>query len=184
LPVTSYRLGGAIILGLTLAFSAHAQTVVHGNDFPAGEATPNNGSFSIRFPISYRDIEYTGVETRIGDAKEAASVVHMLSGVDRDGLRFSATETPLRPPLPPIDSFLETTKKRPDAVASDVQHEQKDDMEILSFSLSEPRQEYFFRVMRSKTSGYVLVVQFPTELRGEAIGMKDDFFGSFKVVRR
>jgi hypothetical protein len=49
--------------------------------------------------------------------------------------------------------------------------------------LSEPKQEYFFRVVRSKTTGYVLVVQFPSELRSKVVGMKDDFFSSFKIVR-
>ena len=64
-----------------------------------------------------------------------------------------------------------------------MRHEKKDGLEILSFSLSEPKQEYFFRVMRSKTTGYVLTVQCPTELRSKAIEMKDDFFNSFKIVR-
>ena len=146
LPVIACRLGAVIAFALMLVVSAQAQTVLHGSELPPGEAIPANGSFSIRFPISYKDVEYQGVETRIGDPKEAASAVHMLTGVDRDGLRFSATEQPLRIPLPPIDSFLETAKRRPDAVASDVQHEQKDGLEILSFSLSEPKQEYFFRV--------------------------------------
>jgi hypothetical protein len=52
-----------------------------------------------------------------------------------------------------------------------------------SFSLTEPQQKYFFRIMRSKTTGYGLAVQCPTELRGKALGMKDDFFGSFKIIR-
>jgi len=73
-------------------------------------------------------------------------------------------------------------KRRPDAVASEVRHEKKGDLEILSFALSEPKQEHFFRIMRNKTAGYVLVVQFPVELRSKAIGMKDDFFGSFKII--
>ncbi|MFZ0621333.1 MAG: hypothetical protein WAM76_04955 [Pseudolabrys sp.] len=179
----AYRFGPVIIFALMLSLSAQAQTIVRGSDYPPGEATPANGSFSINFPISYRDVQYKGAETRIGDAKDAAVTVHMLTGVDREGLRFSATETPLQKPVPPIDTFLETSKKRPDAVASDVRHEQKDDLEILSFSLTEPDQEYFFRVVRSKTTGYVLAVQFPSELRNKAIGMKDDFFGSFKIIR-
>lgn len=37
--------------------------------------------------------------------------------------------------------------------------------------------------MRSKTTGYGLAVQCPTELRSKALGMKDDFFGSFKIIR-
>jgi hypothetical protein len=57
-------------------------------------------------------------------------------------------------------------------------------LEILSFTLSEPKQEYFFQVMRGKTSGYVLAVQFPAELRSKASGMKDDFFSSFKIIRQ
>ena len=182
--MTLYRLAGAIVFGLMLAVSAQAQTIMHGNDRPAGEATPANGSFSIRFPISYRYIEYKGVEASAGGAKDAPMAVQMLTGADGDGLRFSVTETPVRAPLPPIDSFLETAKNRPDAVVSDVRHEQKDDMEILSFALREPKQESFFRVLRSKTTGYVLFVQFPSELRSKATGMKDEFFGSFKVVRR
>jgi hypothetical protein len=142
------------------------------------------GTFSIRFPISYKEVEYQGIETKSGDPKEAASAVHMLTGVDSDGLRFSATEQPLRIPLPPIDSFMETAKRRFEAVESDVQHKQKDGLEILSFTLSEPKQEYFFQVMRGKTSGYVLAVQFPAELRSKASGMKDDFFSSFKIIRQ
>ncbi len=180
--MTAYRLGAVVIFALALVVSAHAQVVLHGKDSPAGEAHPATGSFSIRFPIPYKDVEYQGTEQKGGDGKETASAVHMLSGIDPDGLRFSATETLLRPPLPPIDSFLETTKSRPGAVASDVQHQQKDGLEILSFALSEPNQDYFFRLIRSKTAGYVLVVQFPTALRNKAIGMKDDFFGSFKIV--
>ncbi|MGB6349841.1 MAG: hypothetical protein WBG10_07400 [Pseudolabrys sp.] len=184
MPVIACRLGAVIAFALMLVVSAQAQAVLHGRESPPGEAVPANGTFSIRFPISYKEVEYQGIETKSADPKEAASAVHMLTGVDSDGLRFSATEQPLRLPMPPIDSFMETAKRRFEAVASDVQHQQKDGLEILSFTLSEPKQEYFFQVMRGKTSGYVLAVQFPAELRGKASGMKDDFFSSFKIVRQ
>jgi len=117
-----------------------------------------------------------------GEAPEAALAVQVLTGVTPEGVRFSASERPVQQPVPPIESFLETMKRRADAVASEVRHEQKGDLEILSFALSEPKQEHFFRIMRNKTAGYVLVVQFPVELRSKAIGMKDDFFGSFKII--
>jgi hypothetical protein len=156
-------------------FRASPNTL-RGNDFPPGEATPVNGSFSVRFPIPYWAIAHTG------EVPEAALAVQVLTGVTPEGLRFSASERPVQQPVPPIESFLETMKRRPDAVASEVRHEQKGDLEILSFSLSEPKQEHFFRTMRNKTTGYVLVVQFPIELRSKAIEMKDDFFGSFKII--
>jgi hypothetical protein len=174
--VIACRPGVIFGFALALAFSAQAQTILRGNDFPPGEATPANRSFSIRFPVSYREIAHTG------EIREAALDVHILTGVSPEGLRFSASERPLQQPVPPIDSFLETTKRRPDAIASDVKHEQVDGMEILSFTLSEPKQEYFFRVMRSKTTGYLLAVQFPIELRSKAMEMKDGFFSSFKAT--
>jgi hypothetical protein len=143
LPVTAYRLGAVITLAVAIAFSAQAEIIAHRNDFPAGEATPPNGSFSIRFPIPY-NVEHKGAETRVGDGREAAMKVHMLTGVDREGLRFSATETPLRQPVPPIDRFLETSSKRPDAVASDVRHGQRDDLEILFvFAYGTPVEIFF-----------------------------------------
>jgi len=37
--------------------------------------------------------------------------------------------------------------------------------------------------MRSKTTGYVLTVQCPTELRSKAIEIKGGFFNSFSIVR-
>lgn len=48
---------------------AQAQIIVHGNDFPAGEATPTNGSFSICFLISYKDVEHKSAETKVGDVR-------------------------------------------------------------------------------------------------------------------
>jgi hypothetical protein len=180
--LAGYRLGAITIFLLVLVAYAQAQVLLHGKDNPAGEVVPKNGSFSIRFPIRYRDVEIQGAEQKGGGGTEVASAVHMLTGTDPDGMKFSATETLLRQPLPPIDSFLETAKTRPSAVASDVQHQQKDGMEILSFALSEPNQDYFYRMIRSTTASYLLVVQFPTELRSKAIGMKSDFFGSFKIV--
>ena len=66
--MTTYRLGAVFTLAVAISFSAQAQIIVHGNDFP--KATPTNGSFSIRFPISYKDIEHKGAETRVGDVKE------------------------------------------------------------------------------------------------------------------
>ena len=83
---------------------------------------------------------------------------YMLTGLDRGGIRFSqrkchSTADAAGRQLPG------DVKKRPDAVASGVRHEKKDGLEILSFSLSEPTQEYLFRVVR--TTGYVLTVQCP-----------------------
>jgi|SRR5215475_4671283 hypothetical protein len=177
IAMIAYRLGAAVALALALVVPMQAQTTLRGSDRPPGEASPANGSFSIRFPVPYKEISHAG------ESKDSALSVYILTGTDAEGVRFSATEIPVQQPAPPIESFLESSKRRRDAVASDVKHEQKDALEILSFTLSEPMQEYFFRIMRNETTGYLLVVQFQTELRAKAIGLKDNFFDSFRVIQ-
>ncbi len=178
MPVTAFRLVAAILFALVLAAPAHAQTTTHRTNVAAGDAVATNGSFSIRFPIAFSD-----VETRVEDPSAATLVVHLVSGVNDEGLRFSVMESPVQGPPKPLDGFIETAKNRPGATVSDVRHEQKDGMEMLSFSLTEPKDGSYFRMIRTKTTGYVLVIQFPNALYSKATRMKDDFFGSFKITR-
>jgi hypothetical protein len=83
----------------------------------------------------------------------------------------------------PIDGFMEAASKRPGASVSDIGHEQKDGIEIQSFSLTDAKGGTYFRLIRSKATQYMLVVQFPEASRRQATSMKDDFFGSFEVMR-
>jgi hypothetical protein len=87
--VTVFRLAAALVLAVVLGAPAHAQTV-HRKDVPAGEATPTGGSFSIRFPVAFTD-----VEMRADDPPAPPAIVRMLTGLNSDGVRFSATEMPM-----------------------------------------------------------------------------------------
>jgi hypothetical protein len=64
-----------------------------------------------------------------------------------------------------------------------VRHEKKMAWKFFHFPSASPSKNILFRVMRSKTTGYVLTDQCPTKLRSKAIEMKDDFLNSFKIVR-
>jgi hypothetical protein len=168
----------AVLLALTVTASARAQPIMHRTAVAAGEATPTDGSFSIRFPVAFNDIEL-----RAEDPAAPTLVVRMLSGTNGEGLRFSATETPLPEQPLPIDAFMEAAGKRPGASVSDIDHEQKDGIEIQSFSLTDAKGGNYFRLIRAKATQYMLVVQFPEASRQQATGMKDDFFGSFRMTR-
>ena len=177
--MTAFRLVAAILFALVLAATAHAaEPIMHRTNVAAGEAVPTGGSFSIRFPIAFND-----VEIRVEDASAPTLVVHLLTGLNDEGLRFSATETPVQGEPKPLDGFIETARNRPGATVSDVRHEQKDGVETLSFSLTEPKDGSYFRMIRTKTTGYILVIQFPNALYSKASGLKDGFFGSFKITR-
>ena len=168
----------AIILAIACTASAQAQPIMHRTDVVAGEAVPTNGSFSIHFPIAFNDIEL-----RAEDPAAPTLVIRMLSGTNAAGLRFSATETPLQGQPPPIDKFMETARNRPGASVSDVTREQRDESSILSFFLTDPKGGTYFRLIRVRATQYMLVVQFPETSRNQAAGMKDEFFGSFKMTR-
>jgi hypothetical protein len=178
LPVKAFCAAAAISLVLAVTASAQAQPVMHRTAVAAGVATPTNGSFSIRFPVAFNDIEL-----RAEDPSAPTLVVRMLSGMNGEGLRFSATETPLPEQPLPIDGFMDAARKRPGASVSDINHEQKDGVEIQSFSLTDAKGGSYFRLIRAKATQYMLVVQFPEASRQQAAGTKDDFFGSFEMKR-
>ena len=168
----------AVLLAAVLAAPADAQTVYR-KDVPAGEATPTNGTFSIRFAVPFTD-----AEMKAGDPSAPPVVIHMLTGANSDNVRFSASETAMLGLEPrPMEDFMNATKQRPGAVVSNPQQETKDGMETLSFELEDGSGGYFFRMIRHNNIQYMQVIQFPKTARDAAAAARDDFFGSFKLTK-
>jgi hypothetical protein len=178
--VTTFRYLAALMFAVVLAAPApgHAQTVYR-KDLPAGEATPTNGTFSIRFPITFSD-----VELKAEDPPAPPTIVHMVTGLDSNGVRLSATETAMLGLEPrPMEDFMAAMKQRPGAAVSDVHRESKDGTEILSFALADASGGYFFHIVRANKTQYLQVIQFPETARAQAVAMRDDFFNSFKITK-
>jgi len=171
----SLRFLAAAVFALVLAAPAAAQLVYH-KDMPAGDATPTNGTFSIRFPVTFADTEMK--------ASTLPVIVRMLTGTNSDNIRFSASETEMLGPEPlPMEDFIKATAQRPGAVVSDEHHETKDGMDVLSFELEDNIGGYFFRMMRHNSIQYMQIIQFPKDQRAAADAMRGDFFGSFKLTK-
>ena len=178
--MTRFRFLAALIFALVLAapMPADAQTVYR-KDVPAGVATPTDGTFSIRFPITFSD-----VELKAEDPPAPPAIVRMLTGQNGDGVRFSATETPMLGLEPrPMEDFMAAMKQRPGAAVSDVHRESKDGTEILAFALTDASGGYFFNVVRANKTQYMQVIQFPETARAQAVAVRDDFFNSFKITK-
>jgi hypothetical protein len=183
--VKTLRFTATIVLALVLfgalSAPASAQTVNRTN-VPAGEAVPTGGTFSIRFPTAFTDLEARAKADTPGGTD---AVVRMLTGLNGDGVRFSATETPFPTgqQLRPIEDFMEAAKQRPRAVVTDVHRDHQGDTDILSFTLDDFKGGTYFHIARTKAAQYMQVIQFPESQRDKATAMKDDFFGSFKVTQ-
>src|ERR1700730_18253053 len=175
-----FRLFAAFALALVLVAPApgNAQTVYR-KDVPAGVATPTNGTFSIRFPITFSD-----VELKAEDPPAPPAIVRMLTGQNGDGVRFSATETPMLGLEPrPMEDFMTAMKQRPGAAVSDVRRESKDGTEILSFALTDALGGYFFHVARAGKTQYMQVIHFPDPARAQAAALRDVFLNSLKITK-
>src|ERR1700730_18109912 len=175
-----FRLFAAFALALVLVAPApgNAQTVYR-KDVPAGVATPTNGTFSIRFPATFSD-----VELKAEDLPAPPAIVRMLTEMNGDGVRFSATETPMLGLEPrPMEDFMAAMKQRPGAAVSDVHRESKGGMEILAFALTDASGGCFFNVIRANKTQYMQVIQFPETQRAQAAAIRNDFFSSFKITK-
>jgi hypothetical protein len=174
----SLRFLAAVVLAVVLAAPAEAQAVYR-KDVPAGEATPTDGTFSIRFPVPFTD-----AKMKAGDPPAPPVVIHMLTGANSDNVRFSASETAMLGQEPrSMEDFMTATGQRPGAVVSDPQHDTKDGVEALSFELEDSSGGYFFRMIRHNNIQYMQIIQFPKTERAQAAAVRDDFFGSFKLTK-
>jgi hypothetical protein len=178
--VTTFRFLAALVFAVVLAATAPADAqTVYRKDIPAGVATPTNGTFSVRFPITFSD-----VELKAEDPPAPPAIVRMVTGLDSNGVRLSATETPMLGLEPrPMEDFMAAMKQRPGAAVSDVHRESKDGTEILSFALADASGGYFFHIVRANKTQYLQVIQFPETARAQAVAMRDDFFNSFKITK-
>jgi hypothetical protein len=179
-PATQILIVATVLAGLALAARAQAPIINRAN-VPAGYATPSGGTFSILFPIAFSDIAQSGDIFGIN-----GGLVRMVTGITPGGTRLSAAEIPdANGELAPLEEFMGNLQRRLGAGAtlSDVAREQKDGVQVLSFTLAAQKRGFYFRVMRHPKVQYVLLVQFPEIQRDEATAMKDAFFSSFSLAR-
>jgi hypothetical protein len=85
--MTALHFATAIVLSLVLGAAAHAQTV-NRKDVPPGDATPTGGHFSIHFPIPYTD-----AKLEADDPGHSPAIVYMVTGMNSEMIRLTATET-------------------------------------------------------------------------------------------
>jgi hypothetical protein len=168
-----------ILLVVVTSSVAQAQ-VVHRRNVPAGDAMPDGGSFSIHFPVAFNDVEVNAQDPNAG---APATTLFMLTGADSDHVRLSATEASLEGLAPkPMEDFMSGVRRQSGATVTDIHRDSSGSQEILSFALNVADGGYYFRVVRANEIQYMQVVQFPESARDKAAKMKDDFFGSFKIV--
>jgi hypothetical protein len=178
LTLTALRFIAGFVLVLFLGSTAHAQTIYR-KDVPPGVATPTGGNFSIHFPIPYTD-----VKLEADDPPSPPAIVYMVTGINAEMITLTATETPgMGQPPKSLSDLVDIVKQRPGGTASDIQDEDKDGRETLTFSARDNKRSYYFRYVSTGDALYAQVIEFPEYERPEATAMKNDFFNSFKIIK-
>ena len=180
MTVSSIIRPGFLLLLLGLAFApAQAGQIVHRAAVPAGEAISTGGSFSVRMPVPFYDIEIV-----VDDGGKGREVAHLITGRSPDGIKFVATEIAASGEPKPLAGVMDSFKSRPGAVVSDVVQTNAADTETLSFTVVDPKAGAFMRLIRTPKTGYSLIVEYPVDAKDRAGVAMTEFFGSFKILTR
>jgi hypothetical protein len=180
----------ALFLPLTLvmlsAVAARAQqpklemprTGVVGTD-PSGWhlADSTKGSFSVRMPIPFNDFT-----VRSTDAKTGEEVTHVIGGKSTEGIKLSVVEMPASAKsAPSLEKILADFSAKPGNKVSDVRRAAKGDADTLSFSINGAQTSAHVRYIKTKSATYSLTVEFPNAHRNDVVGVREEFFDSFKT---
>jgi hypothetical protein len=140
-------------------------------------AVSTKGSFSVRMPIPFNDFTVRGADPKAGE-----EVTHVIGGKSTEGIRVSAVEMPTSAKsAPSLDKILADFSTKRGHKVSDVQRISKGDVDTLSFSVSGAQTSAHMRYIRTKSATYALTIEFPNAHRDDVAGLREEFFGSFKV---
>jgi hypothetical protein len=140
-------------------------------------AVSTKGSFSVRMPIPFNDFT-----VRSTDPKAGEEVTHVIGGKSVEGIKVSAVEVPASTkPSPSLDKILADFSAKPGSKVADVQRASKGDVDTLTFSVSAAQTSAYIRYIKTKSAMYSLIIEFPNAHRGDAYGVKEEFFESFKT---
>jgi hypothetical protein len=145
-------------------------------------AASTKGSFSIRMPIPFNDFTIRSSDAKTGADKSGEEVTHVIGGKSAEGIKVSAVEIPASTKAgPSLDKMLADFSAKPGNKVSDVQRASKGDADMLSFAASGAQTSAYIRYIRTKTATYSLIIEFPNAHRADVDGIREEFFGSFKI---
>ena len=140
-------------------------------------AVSTKGSFSVRMPIPFNDFTVRSTGPTTGE-----EVTHVIGGKSTEGIRMSAVEIPaLAKSATSLEKILADFSAKPGNKVSDVQRAAKGDVDTLSFSVSGAQTSAHVRYIKTKSATYSLTIEFPNAHRNDVAGIREEFFGSFKI---
>lgn len=140
-------------------------------------AASTKGSFSILIPIPFNDFTVTD-----DDPKAGRTITHTVGAKSAEGIKFSATETPIIEGRSPTDlaAFPQQFRKRGQTI-SDIDPASFAGHPSVSFSVKGPSTGACVRCVKAPKSLILVILEYPIAQAKTAEGFRSVFLSSLKI---
>jgi hypothetical protein len=146
-----------------------------GSDWYLAEST--HGSFSVLIPIPFNDFTVTENDPHLGTIK-----TYTVGAKSAEGIKFSATETPIIPNRTPdrLDELPQKLASRCQKV-SEIVEAAFSGWSSISFAVSGTETGAYLRYVKTQNSLFVVILEYPNTYRSEAAALKSRFLDSLQI---
>ena len=140
-------------------------------------AASTHGSFSVLIPIPFNDFTVTDDDSKFGKIK-----THTVGSKSAEGIKFSATETPIVQGRSPTNlaAFPDQFRK-PGQTVSDISTSLFADYPSVSFSVKGPSTGAYMRCVKTPKSLILVILEYPIDQVKPADGFRSVFLSSLKI---
>ena len=136
-----------------------------------------HGSFSVLIPIPFNDFTVTDDDPKVGKIK-----THTVGAKSAEGIKFSATETPIIEGRSPTNlATLPQQFRKPGQTVSDIDTSLFAGYPSVSFSVKGPSSGAYMRHVKTPKSLIVVILEYPTDQAKGAEGLRSVFLSSLKI---
>ena len=140
-------------------------------------AASTHGSFSVLIPIPFNDFTVTDDDPKIGRIKS-----HTVGARSAEGIKFSATETPIIEGRSPTDlSALPQQLRKPGQTVSHIDTSSFGGYPSVSFSVKGSSSGAYMRYVNTRNSLIVVILEYPIHQAKAADGLQSIFSSSLKI---
>jgi len=140
-------------------------------------AASTHGTFSVLIPIPFNDFTVTDDDPKVGRIK-----THTVGAKSAEGIKFSATETPIIEGRSPTNlASLPQQFSKPGHTVSDIDTSLFAGYPSVSFSVKGPSSGAYMRHVKTPKSLILLILEYPNDQARAAEGFRSSFLSSLRI---
>jgi len=142
-------------------------------------AASTHGSFTVLIPIPFNDFTVTDDDPKAGRIN-----IYTVGAKSAEGIKFSATETPIMEGRSPTNlAALPNQFRKPGQTVSDIDTSLFAGYPSVSFSVKGPLSGAYMRHVKTPENLILVILEYPMEQAKAAEGFRSVFLPSLKIKR-